>query len=393
MYEIDKTKFGAFVAQLRKEKGLMQKELAQQLFVSDKAVSKWERGLSIPDVSLLVPLSEILGVTVTELLECRRLPRDESMDSLQTDEVVKKVIGFTEGGQRKYRPDRVKRGLKLLLCAAIGCLEIWILTLLGYSMEELSVNLLVIMGLMAGFGAYFCIFSSDKLPQYYDSNRISAFSDGILRMNVPGVYFNNRNWPYIVRVGQLWAMIGLVAAPAMFYIMNQLFQAVWDTLGILFILIFSLGGLFLPMYYVGRKYEFGREQPQSLEQKDLKWIGSTVLITVALVLVLRNTGFSTGSGFKVMWSERKNADSWSASYAYHDGVQQRSINAGGLPTTIEAEIVTTSGTIGIIVTETNGDVIFEQYEIPSSTFSIPISGKAQVRIVSDGHKGSFSLNW
>lgn len=44
MFEIDKEKFGAFVAQLRKEKGLMQKDLAEKLYVSDKAVSKWERG-------------------------------------------------------------------------------------------------------------------------------------------------------------------------------------------------------------------------------------------------------------------------------------------------------------------------------------------------------------
>ena len=47
MFEIDKEKFGAFVAQLRKEKGLMQKDLAEKLYVSDKAVSKWERGVSL----------------------------------------------------------------------------------------------------------------------------------------------------------------------------------------------------------------------------------------------------------------------------------------------------------------------------------------------------------
>ena len=46
MYEIDKEKFGAFVAQLRKEQGITQKELAQKVYVSDKAVSKWERGVS-----------------------------------------------------------------------------------------------------------------------------------------------------------------------------------------------------------------------------------------------------------------------------------------------------------------------------------------------------------
>ena len=64
MYEIDNQKFGRFVAALRKEKGYTQKELAEKLFLSDKAISKWERGLSLPDIALLEPLSDILGVTV-----------------------------------------------------------------------------------------------------------------------------------------------------------------------------------------------------------------------------------------------------------------------------------------------------------------------------------------
>ena len=46
MFTIDKQAFGAFVAQLRREKGLTQKELARELYVSDKAVSKWETGVS-----------------------------------------------------------------------------------------------------------------------------------------------------------------------------------------------------------------------------------------------------------------------------------------------------------------------------------------------------------
>ena len=70
MYKLDKRKFGSFVSSLRKEKGWTQKELAQRLFVSDKAVSKWETGASIPDTALLIPLAEQLGVSVTELLRC-----------------------------------------------------------------------------------------------------------------------------------------------------------------------------------------------------------------------------------------------------------------------------------------------------------------------------------
>ena len=72
MFEIDKKTFGSFLAEQRKAKGFTQRELAEKLFISDKAVSKWERGLSMPDISLLVPLAEILDVSVTELLEGKR---------------------------------------------------------------------------------------------------------------------------------------------------------------------------------------------------------------------------------------------------------------------------------------------------------------------------------
>ena len=64
---MEKKQMGDFIAKLRKEKGWTQKELAEKLFISDKAVSKWERNLSYPDISLLDPLSEILEVSVSEL--------------------------------------------------------------------------------------------------------------------------------------------------------------------------------------------------------------------------------------------------------------------------------------------------------------------------------------
>ncbi len=62
-------KMGQFISELRKSQQMTQKELAEKLNISDKAVSKWERGLSYPDISLLLPLSEVLGVTTTELLD------------------------------------------------------------------------------------------------------------------------------------------------------------------------------------------------------------------------------------------------------------------------------------------------------------------------------------
>ena len=65
-------KIGGFIAKERKAKSLTQKELAAMLNITDKAVSKWERGLSLPDISMLNPLSECLGVSVSELLNGER---------------------------------------------------------------------------------------------------------------------------------------------------------------------------------------------------------------------------------------------------------------------------------------------------------------------------------
>ena len=61
-------KIGSLIAKLRKEKGLTQKELADQLHITDRAVSKWERGVGCPDISLLDDLANILGVSISSLL-------------------------------------------------------------------------------------------------------------------------------------------------------------------------------------------------------------------------------------------------------------------------------------------------------------------------------------
>lgn len=69
---MNKEIFGGFIAILRKEAGMTQKQLADRLHVTDRAVSKWERGLSYPDVTLMEPLAAVLGVGVDELLTCQR---------------------------------------------------------------------------------------------------------------------------------------------------------------------------------------------------------------------------------------------------------------------------------------------------------------------------------
>ena len=74
---MDQMKTGKFIAACRKEQGLTQFELGERLGVTDRAVSKWERGLSLPDASIMQELCALLGITVNELFAGERL---ETMD-------------------------------------------------------------------------------------------------------------------------------------------------------------------------------------------------------------------------------------------------------------------------------------------------------------------------
>ena len=66
---MDALKIGKFICDKRKKLNMTQSQLASKLHITDKAVSKWERGLSLPDISILIPLSEILKVSLYELLK------------------------------------------------------------------------------------------------------------------------------------------------------------------------------------------------------------------------------------------------------------------------------------------------------------------------------------
>ena len=65
---MDVKKSGKVISHVRKKKGLTQKQLAIKLGISDKTISKWEVGKGMPELSLMVPLCEILGITTDELL-------------------------------------------------------------------------------------------------------------------------------------------------------------------------------------------------------------------------------------------------------------------------------------------------------------------------------------
>lgn len=246
MYEIDKKKFGAFVATLRKEKGYTQKELAQKLFISDKAISKWETGSSIPDTAMLVPLAELLGVSVTELLMCGKV--ETNLDTAQVEDIVQTAIRYSDDKNIRAYQEAPKWKVVYILSLLVGGSLLWV----NHRMGGISPCLLTTFILGALFGAYYCFFARTRLPAYYDEHKISGVSDGVFRMNVPGLYFNNSNWKYIILVCRIWTCLCMTVYPLVSLFLCRLS---WWTYGELYVMLaLVLGGLFIPAYIVGKKY-------------------------------------------------------------------------------------------------------------------------------------------
>lgn len=105
---MDLGKVGKFIAELRKEKKLTQAQLGEKVGVTDKTVSKWEQGICAPNISILNELSEILGITTTELLNGKRF-----------EDISKKELADTTTKGMKYYINLSKKSLIKKMFAAI----------------------------------------------------------------------------------------------------------------------------------------------------------------------------------------------------------------------------------------------------------------------------------
>ena len=111
---MDNTKTGTLIKELRKEKGMTQKELAQILHITDRAVSKWERGLNAPDIALLEPLAKALDVSVLDLINGER----SSEPIPEVEDGAKRALAYS-GVEINLRMKRLRRWIFLGASLAI----------------------------------------------------------------------------------------------------------------------------------------------------------------------------------------------------------------------------------------------------------------------------------
>ena len=91
---MDTKRIGKFISENRKRKGLTQEQLGNILGVSNKTISRWENGNYMPDLSLLIPLSETLDISLNELLNGKHITEDKIMET--TEKSLKNTINYAK---------------------------------------------------------------------------------------------------------------------------------------------------------------------------------------------------------------------------------------------------------------------------------------------------------
>ena len=109
---MDAGKTGALIASARREKGLSQKELAEKLGVTNKAISRWETGRGYPDIEIIPELCRVLGISVQELLDGERIP-----EPAEPEQEIEKVCQYA--AQEKRRQSRIMMALGVVLALVV----------------------------------------------------------------------------------------------------------------------------------------------------------------------------------------------------------------------------------------------------------------------------------
>ncbi len=113
---MDNVEFGKYLLKLRKEKGWTQEELAEKIHVSNKTISKWETGAGLPDIHMLEPLADVLGVTVLELIKSK-----DTMELNMEDvgDTISEVIDIAEHQRKLERKNLIMALLLATLLTSV----------------------------------------------------------------------------------------------------------------------------------------------------------------------------------------------------------------------------------------------------------------------------------
>lgn len=156
---MDQIKIGKYIAQKRKEKGLTQAELANTFNISDRAVSKWENGISLPDSSIMIELSKTLGISVNELLLGEDIMEN---DDKKIDELL---VEFKKREEERNKMMLRQEIVMMLIVVAFLFITIGIATF--YIKDENTIAKITIIGVIALIVFAFGALKIEQTAGYY----------------------------------------------------------------------------------------------------------------------------------------------------------------------------------------------------------------------------------
>ena len=119
---MDPKRIGQVISIARKNNNMTQKDLADKLFVTDKAVSKWERGICFPDISVLIPLTETLNISLYDLL------RGEKVNKEEVEETLKNTINYSNNElKRKKKKYIIISSISIFIVVVISIISILVI--------------------------------------------------------------------------------------------------------------------------------------------------------------------------------------------------------------------------------------------------------------------------
>ena len=174
---MDQIKIGKFISSCRKEQGMTQANLAEKLGISDRAVSKWETGKSMPDSGIMLELCEMLKINVNELLSGERIMA-EVYDKRAEENLLKMRRQVEEKNRQLLRTEylisfpAVIAGLFMCFVAAYVELPVWVrATLIAVAVVMILTVAFIAVGIEQKAGYYECQKCHDRhIPTYWQTN-------------------------------------------------------------------------------------------------------------------------------------------------------------------------------------------------------------------------------